>query len=213
MKPATAKRPRRSTANRKPRTATIHIERLPLATLKPHPRNPRVHPEPGTPAWDALKTSLAHDYFDPIVWNKRNGLLVSGHLRTKVLTAEGYTHADVSVVDYNEATHLARLLAANKLQGEDDREALAKIMSELDQTCADAVRLTGLDDAEIAELLTPAPVKLTKLDVRPPPKLGWVLIGIPLTRFDEIAGTIENIAKIPDTIVESTVTDEQQSEN
>lgn len=47
--------------------ASLKIERLPLIKLKPHPRNPRIHPEKGTPAWEALRKSLEADYFDPIV--------------------------------------------------------------------------------------------------------------------------------------------------
>ncbi len=44
-------------------------------------------------------------------------MLVSGHFRCKVLAHLGFTHADVSVVDYDEATHLARMIAANELLG------------------------------------------------------------------------------------------------
>jgi ParB-like chromosome segregation protein Spo0J len=127
-----------------------------LQDLTPHPRNPRVHPDPGTPQWDALKASLAHDYFDPIVWNKRNGLLVSGHLRQKVLEADGYTHADVSVVDYDDATHLARLLAANKLQGEDELEGVEKILGELDASQV-ALELTGYAKDELDAICAAIP--------------------------------------------------------
>src|SRR5688572_8315697 len=101
------------------KTAQLTIERLPIGSLQPHPRNPRRHPEPGTPAWEQMKVSLDHDYFDPIVFNRRNGLLVSGHLRTKVLRESGFTEADCVVVDYEEPVHLARMIAANRGAGED----------------------------------------------------------------------------------------------
>lgn len=114
------------------KSATLTVERLPLAKLKPHPANPRRHPEPGTPAWNLMKKSLEHDYFDPIVWNKRNGLLVSGHLRRKVLEASGFTEADCVVVDYDDSTHLARLLSANKAQGEDDIALMKDLIIDLD---------------------------------------------------------------------------------
>lgn len=111
--------------------ATLKVERLPLASFVPHPRNPRAHPEPDSPEWKVLAASLAHDYFDPIVWNVRNGMLVSGHLRTKVLTSLGYTHADAVVVDYDEPTHIARMIAANKSIGENDAPKLAELFGEL----------------------------------------------------------------------------------
>lgn len=116
------------------KTAFLEVRRMALSDLDDHPRNTEVrkHPEPGTPRWDTLKKSLEHDYFDPIVWNVRNGQLVSGHLRKKVMLHEGlYTHAMVVVVDYDEPTHLARLLAANRGMGTTDLEGQASFLAEL----------------------------------------------------------------------------------
>ena len=81
------------------KTASIRLLRVALAEIKPHPRNPRRHPDPGSRQWEILSASLGHDYFDPLVLNERNGMLVSGHFRCKVLAHLGFTHADVSVVD------------------------------------------------------------------------------------------------------------------
>lgn len=134
------------------KTAKITVQRLKLEDLKPHPRNPRKHPDAKSSEWKALKASLEHDYFDPIVWNKRNGLLVSGHLRTKVLRDSGFSEADCVVVDYDEPTHLARMIAANKLQGEDDEEAIKKLLGELSEADID-MNLTGLDQNELSEIL------------------------------------------------------------
>ena len=116
------------------KTAFLDVKRMSLLDLDDHPRNEEVrkHPEPGTPRWDTLKKSLEHDYFDPIVWNVRNGQLVSGHLRKKVMLQEGlYTHAMVVVVDYDEPTHLARLLAANRGMGTTDLQGQATFLAEL----------------------------------------------------------------------------------
>lgn len=111
--------------------ALLRIESRPLADLKPHPENPRKHPKPGSAEWKTLESSLAHDYFDPIVLNQRNGLLVSGHLRTKVLLSLGFTTADVAVVDYDEDTHRARLIAANAQAGKDDADKLDALIASL----------------------------------------------------------------------------------
>ena len=138
--------------------ATLTIERLPLGKLKPHPRNPRLHPDPDTPAWDALKRSLASDYFDPIVWNKRNGKLVSGHLRVKVMRAEGYTHADTVVKDYPEEMHLARMIAANKSVGENDMPALKDLLIELDTGAVDMHAATSYTESELEDLAVHVPV-------------------------------------------------------
>ncbi len=114
-----------------PLKATFNKQHIALSKLKPHPENPRIHPDKGTPDWEVLKASLAHDYFDPLVWNKINGMLVSGHFRLKVMEDMGYVSADVVVVEYDENTHKARLLAANRLLGEDDEVKQKAMLEEL----------------------------------------------------------------------------------
>jgi ParB-like chromosome segregation protein Spo0J len=135
------------------RRAELTVETLPLAELKPHPENPRKHPDPGTPEWEALRKSLEHDYFDPIVWNRRNGMLVSGHLRVKVLTASGFDRADCVVVDYDDAMHKVRMIAANRLVGQDDAALLKDLLQELDSGAVD-MDLTGYTAEAIEQLMT-----------------------------------------------------------
>jgi len=135
-----------------PRIAALNVQRYQLAELKPHPRNPRKHPKPGSAAWLILERSLDNDYFDPLVVNSRNGMLVSGHLRLKVMCAMGYTEADVVVVDYTEELHLARLVAANTLLGEFEDEILAALARSLDAAGVDSA-LAGLDEKAMMALL------------------------------------------------------------
>ena len=120
----------KTTAGKK---AELKLERLVLADLKLHPRNDEIrnHPEEGSPSWRVMVKSLEDDYYEPIVWNERNGFLVSGHLRWKVMTAEGYTEADVVVVDYDEPKHIARMLSANKPQGQRNIEGEFGFLQEL----------------------------------------------------------------------------------
>lgn len=139
------------------KVAALRIERRPLSGLKPHPRNPRAHPEPGTEEWEKLSASLADAYFDPLVRNERNGLLVSGHLRRKVLLASGFTAADVVVVEWDEQRHLARMIAANQSAGKDDKAELAVILEELSGAGFN-LALTGLLDSSLAKLLPGEPM-------------------------------------------------------
>lgn len=134
------------------KTATLEVARMALADIKPHPRNPRRHPKLDSPEWGAIRGSLERDYFDPLVVNTRNGQLVSGHLRHAVLLSLGYTHADVSIVDYDEETHVARLIAANTLLGEWEEELLATLASELESGGIPA-SLAGLTEKELASFV------------------------------------------------------------
>lgn len=121
------------------RIAEIKIARaVPVDNLRLHPRNPRTHAEPGSPIWEILRRSLEHAYFEPLVWNQRNGCLVSGHFRLKVMIEMGYTHVDVSVVDVDEATHYAMMIAANRLLGEWEKEMLAALATDIDAAGLDA---------------------------------------------------------------------------
>jgi hypothetical protein len=133
------------------KSASITVQNMELKQLVPHPKNPRIHPKKGSAEYEALRKSLEKDYFDPIVWNKSNGMLVSGHFRTKVLTDEGYTHADVVVKEYDEQTHLARMLAANKGQGKDDIAALKNLLKGMD---ADALSFTGWIKEDLDDILS-----------------------------------------------------------
>ena len=94
------------------RVAILRIERKALAELGEHAEFQREHPGDESPEIAALDGSLDHDYFAALIWNERNGLLVDGVKRKHRLLALGFSHADVGVVDYDEATHLARDHAA-----------------------------------------------------------------------------------------------------
>jgi DNA modification methylase len=130
---------------------------MPLGELKPHPRNPREHPKQGSPLWEVMKRSLQFDYFDPIIWNSRNGFLVGGHLRVKLLLELGYTHADVSVVDYDEPTHYARMISANRPLGEWEETILASLAGDIEAAGLDAA-LAGFDHKSLCALLDPPEV-------------------------------------------------------
>lgn len=137
------------------RIAKLNFTRMNLADLTPHPRNPRKHPEPGTAEWSALKASLDADYFDPLVWNKQNKMLVSGHLRRKVMLESGFTQADVVVVDYDEETHYARMMAANRQQGTDNNLLLTQLLSDMEKKGV-SFALAGFTRDGVDELLARA---------------------------------------------------------
>lgn len=143
--------------------AALRVDRMKLADLAPHPRNHEIrnHPDPGTPRWETLKSSLAHDYFDPLVWNVRNGFLVSGHLRHKIMLEIGYKEADVVVVDYDEPTHIARMLAANRGIGVDDKQGQKSFFEELLSVTDFDFAITGFTESDIEQLTATAEAMTT----------------------------------------------------
>lgn len=134
------------------RIASLCIERWELSAIKAHPKNPRTHPPKGSVKWEALRKSLDHDYFDPLVVNRRNGMLVSGHKRHPMMIDLGFIQADVSVVDYDEPTHYARMIAANTHLGEFEETMLSQLAGEIEAAGIDAA-LAGFDEKAFAALL------------------------------------------------------------
>lgn len=132
--------------------AGLIVEKVLFKNAKPHPANPRIHPPKGTPEWDALRNSLSHSYFDPLVLNRRNKMLVSGHYRRLILMDEGYESADMVIVDWDEPTHKARMIAANELAGHFEDGKLRTLLAEVEAREIDQAE-TGLTEERLAALL------------------------------------------------------------
>ena len=79
-------------------------------------------------------------------------MLVSGHLRKKILISKGKKRADVVVVDYDENTHVARMIAANKPAGENDDLKLSALVSDLRVEGVD-LSLAGMTLSDVDNLL------------------------------------------------------------
>lgn len=132
--------------------AALRVERRALDSGIAHPRNPRIHPPKGSPKWESMSASLAYDYFDPLILNERNGMWVAGHFRQCVMLDDGFTHADMVIVSYDEQTHLARMMAANTHAGDWEEEMRAILAGELSLSDLHA-GLAGLTEKEMASLV------------------------------------------------------------
>jgi DNA modification methylase len=94
---------------------------------------------------------------------KLRNVLVSGHLRTKILIESGFIEADCVTVDYDEPTHTARMIAANRLVGQDDEQQVLALLKELDGS----MDLAGYDIESFNELLAANPPAQTEVDAEP----------------------------------------------
>ena len=73
----------------------MQIEKHNIAELKAAEYNPRKDLKPGDAEYEKLKRSIeTFGYVEPVIWNKRTGVVVGGHQRLKVMKDLGYTEVD-----------------------------------------------------------------------------------------------------------------------
>ena len=143
----------------------MNLRHLPLPDLRPAPHNPRVPLKPGDAGWEKLAASVrAFGLVQPLVYNRRSGLLVGGHQRLEVLRHDGAETAPCVVVDLPPAREKALCVALNNADvgGRWDGAKLVELLGELRDealhpgTDFDAA-LTGFDAKQLdALLMTPA---------------------------------------------------------
>ncbi|RAT95708.1 site-specific DNA-methyltransferase [Brevibacillus sp. Leaf182] len=132
----------------------MDIRKISVSKINPAPYNPRVDLQPGDPEYEKLKRSIEEfGYVQLLVWNERSGNLVGGHQGFKILVSEqGRTEVDVSVVDLDDINEKALNIALNKISGAWDEDKLAQVLSELQESDLD-VELTGFDLEEAVDLI------------------------------------------------------------
>ena len=184
------------------------LRRVKADRLRPHPNNWRVHPKGQQ---DALRGLLAEiGYADALLARELpDGTLelIDGHLRAET-TPE--VEVPVLILDLDDA-EAAKLLALHDplaAMAEADNDVLAELIGRV-ETDSEAVR-------ELLDQMVTQPegipldadmVELQPLDTRAPPRMTWVLIGVPTVRFGEIARLVESVANVKGIIVESTSND------
>lgn len=133
----------------------MEIRIVPIDQINAAAYNPRVDLQPGDLEYEKLKQSIeTFGYIDPIVWNGRTGNMVGGHQRYKVMVNEhGSTELMVSVVDLDDKQERLLNIALNKVSGQWDDEALANLLSELQEGEAD-LSLTGFELDEIGDIIS-----------------------------------------------------------
>ena len=101
------------------------IKRVPLATLVADPDNARSHPQKNL---DAIKGSLAKfKQVEPLVVNKRTGLVIGGNGRLAAMRDLGWTEADVTEVDLDNTQAAALAIALNRTAETAEMERLKTI--------------------------------------------------------------------------------------
>jgi hypothetical protein len=186
------------------------LRRVKASDLIANPRNWRTHPQEQQ---DALRGVLAEvGYADALLVREApEGLvLIDGHLRAG-LDPEAKVPVLVLDVTAEEADKIMLTLDPLAAMAEADQQRLEELLREI-ETGSDAVQsLLNSLAVEAACEESAGTVELKQLAVKPPPRMTWVLIGIPTVSFGSISEVVETVASIPDTIVETTANDGKEN--
>jgi DNA modification methylase len=124
-----------------------------LSDLKPHPKNPRVHPDK---MLKKLCSSIQEFGFTSPVLVDADYRILAGHARCKAAEKLGIEEVPAVVLPLTGAAADAYVIADNKLNelSEWDESVLADLIADIDAANFD-VELTGFDADEIDSLLSP----------------------------------------------------------
>jgi ParB-like chromosome segregation protein Spo0J len=173
------------------------FRRVPASQLQPNPKNWRTHPEAQA---NALRGILAEVGIAGAVLARETPegglMLIDGHLRAETLQN---VEVPVLVLDVDEAEADKLLATIDPLgaMAEADADKLRELLEEVETASEDLANMfTELaEEAGIIEKDDDEPA-VKQLDNRPPPKMAWALIAIPVVRFGEIAEQLEAIGRV-----------------
>lgn len=180
------------------------LRRVRAGDLVPSEHNWRTHPQAQQDALRGVLTEIG--YADALLARELPDgrlTLVDGHLR-RDLDPDQIVPVLILDVDEAEAKKLLLTLDPLAAMAEANAEALDSLLREVD-TGSEAVQ--SLLDGLASQVDDNGEVEIKQLSTLPPPKMAWVLIGIPVVRFAEIAADVERLAAMPDVILETTAND------
>ena len=123
-----------------------------LSDIHPAEYNPRQDLQPGDPDYEALKRSIEDNGYVGLILINKDGTIIGGHQRYKVLKDLGYTKARVLVTDVDKQTEKALNIALNKISGDWDEEKLKAALMDLDLNDYDLTK-TGFTSSEVEDLV------------------------------------------------------------
>ena len=189
------------------RDRIIELRRVPASELISNPKNWRTHPQEQQ---DALRGILAEVGIAGAVLARETPaglMLIDGHMRADTDPTAIWP---VLVLDVTEAEADKLLVSYDPISAMAAADAvkLDALLREVD-TGSEALQKMLAELAEKVGIITPEekPTELRQVDTKPPPKMTWVLIGIPTVRFCEINQSIEGIAALSGVLCETTSND------
>jgi hypothetical protein len=199
---------RKSKAAAKPlaiRDRIKEFRRVRAGDLVPNEKNWRTHPQGQRDALQGILTDIgvADALIARPLPDGRLGLL-DGHLRQDLDPEQLWP---VLVLDLDEAEADKLILSLDPLaaMAEADSDKLSGLLKECET--ADAGLKAMLDGLAEANGIGVGGVELKPISTLPPPKMAWVLLGLPVVRFAEIAAQVEALAAVEGIVLETTQND------
>ena len=185
----------------------IEYKTVKLSELHEDPANARLHPDENLA--DIRASLKEFGQVEPLVVQKSTGKVIGGNGRLKVMRSLGWAECDVAYVDISPAKEIVLGLALNRAgeRAQWDEQQLKTLIDELDGDAGELDQMLADLEAEI--IVDEQETELKKVDTKSPPKMAWVLIGIPLVKYNSINTDIERLASIPDVVMEMTTNDQE----
>ena len=141
----------------------MEFKKLKISDLKPASYNPRKALKPGDKEYEKIKNSIQEfGYVEPVIVND-DMTIIGGHQRCTVLQDLGYTEIDCIVISVDKTKEKALNIALNKITGEWNKELLADLIADLQNSDFD-VSFTGFEPPEIEQLFNTVHSKDIKED-------------------------------------------------
>lgn len=180
---------------------------VPIGKVKRYHRNPRRH-EKGI---QKLALIIQETGFRQPILVDKDHVIILGEGRHIAAELLGLPAVPVWVADDLTDDQIRTLRIADNRVHEESSWDYGKLGIELDELLSRDVdpALTGFDKSELDRILaTDADAPLEPVDVQKAPRYGWVLVGIPLERYHEIAEHVETISQMPDVFCEVTASNQ-----
>ena len=130
----------------------MDLRKIKIADLVPASYNPRKALKPGDKEYEKIKRSIQEfGYCEPIIVNS-DMTIIGGHQRVNVLKDLGYDEINCIVIEIDKTKEKALNVALNKITGEWNKELLADLIADLQDSDFD-VTFTGFDPPEIEQLM------------------------------------------------------------
>ena len=132
----------------------MNVVRVPIGSIKPHPRNYRGHPAEQV---EHIRASLRqYGQYRPIVVSS-DGYILAGEGVWTACNAEGYDTVETvpQPFDHTDTRAEKLLVLDNEVSraAVDDDKALASLLAEIQRTDAEGLQGTGWDDAALDKLI------------------------------------------------------------